>query len=397
MSDFFFHNWADGVTIESAWRTSVSIADEALAEERVGLADRPVRSLSFRWTTKTRDEAQRILIALGLASTSGMSVPLYPDVAVTTASSSSTTINCPTANRRFAAGKTVVIMAIVGGRPSAPIVRTIASFDATSITVTVSLGATYATGSVVFPLLVTQPVLAPEMSFLANDVAEVSLTVLEPIESALPALDTPGDDPTGFSLYGDHPVFDVEPEWSAGLSVALAREAVVYDLGRGQVFELRGTVPRWRFSGSLLFATRAAAFEYLAFFDSRGGRLAPFWLAAPFALWTPSALNTGYVDVTTAALASEGDDFYTHVAIVMSDGVVHVRPISGIAQNSGSWRISVSDSFPALALADVRRVTPAWKVRYELDVVREEWVTSEVCRVPFAAISLIAEAAAEVA
>ena len=85
------------------------------------------------------------------------------------------------------------------------------------------------------------------------------------------------------------------------------------------------------------------------------------------------------------------------IEVVCNDGTVYVRPVSGIAQNSGSWRISVSDSFPSLSLANVRRVTPAWKVRFESDALREEWVTSEVCRVPFAAISVVAEAAAEVA
>lgn len=395
MSDFFLHNWADAVVIESAWRTSVSTSDEAQAEERAGLADRPFRTLSFRWTTKTRDEAQRILIALGLASTSGMSVPLYRDGAVTTAASSGATINCPTADRRFVVGKTLVIMALVGGRPSLPIVRTITAIGASTITVSATLGATYAAGSAVFPLVVTQPVLVPEVRWLTNDVAEITLTVIEPIQSALPALDTPGDDPAGFDLYDDRPIFSLEPEWSGGVSVALAREADAFDLGRGQVIAPRGSSPRFRFSSSLLFGNRADAFDFLAFFDSRGGRLAPFWFAAPMALWTPVELDTGFVDVTTAALASEADDFFTHVALVMHDGTVYVRPISAIAQNSGEWRISVSDSFPALDLADVRRVTPAWLVRFETDFVREEWVTSSACQVPFAAISLTAEEAAE--
>lgn len=397
MSDFFLHNWADAVVLESTWRTSISVADEVLAEERAGQADRPFRSLSFRWNSKTRDEANRMLVALALATSIGASIPLYCDAAVTTASSSGTTINVATANRRFSVGKTLVIFALVGGRPSAPLVRTISAVGASTITISATLGATYAAGSVVVPLLVTQPNLSTSMTFLANDVAEVRFTAIEPIKSALPALDTPGDDPAGFSLYGDHPVFDLEPDWSPGVNVSLVREADVFALGRGQVFELRGDAPRWRFETSLLFSSRADAFEFLTFFDSRGGSIAPFWLAAPMALWTLEDLDTGFVDVTTAALASEADDFFSHVALVMNDGTVYVRPISGITQNSGEWRISVSDSFPALDAEDVRRVCPAWKVRFESDTVREEWVTSEVCRIGFAAVSLIAEAAAEVA
>lgn len=403
MNEAFLHNWADRVTVETAWRTAVSASESTQAEERVGLGDRPTRAITFRWTGITRDEGNRILIALAKASGSGLSLPLYCDQAITTASSSGTTINAPTANRRLAAGAQVVLADLSTGRPTNVRYPTIDSLAADAITTSATITDTYPAGSVVWPLVTVQPVLEPAVRFMTDGTMEVTLTTLEVPESALAALDDPGDTPAGFSTYdltGDLPalpIFDVEPDWSGGVVIGLVRAADAYAQGRSQVVEVRGTRPRFTLEASLLLAERADVFSVLTFFDSRGGRLAPFWLAAPVALWEPTNLDTGFVDVETDADATEADDCFTYVALVMEDGTVYVRPISTITAISGGWRVAVSDSFPSLALADVKRVTPAFLVRFAEDAIREEWVTDEVCRIPLRAVELLAEAEAAIA
>lgn len=402
MIDAFVHNWADAVTVENAWKTAISTSPETQAEERVGLVDRPVRSLSFRWTGVNREEGNRMLLALATATGAGLALPLYPDQATTSASSSGTTINCATADRRFAVGRHVMIAEIVNGRAANVRVRSVSAVGSGTLTLSTSLGATYPAGSLVWPVVVTQPVLAPAVRYMTNEVMEVTLTALERLDQALPALQAPGEVPSGEPTcqVGDLPalpVLTIEPDWGPGVTIGLARDAEAFARGRADVVLPLGGRPRFTLEASLLLADRATAFRALRLFDGRAGRLATWWLAAPMGLWRPAALDTGFVDVATAGDPEQAEETYTFLAVVLRDGTVHVRPIAAIAGITGGWRISVSDSLPEIDLADVRRVCPAWLVRFASDALREEWVTTRVCQIQIRAVEVLAEREAALA
>jgi hypothetical protein len=390
----FLHNWAAEVEVETSFVTIVTEAEDSLAEERCGDTT-PQRSVSCRWTGLSRAEGQRMHLALALAGVDGLELPLYCDQAVTTASSSGTTINCPTADRRFAVGARVVIVQLVRGRPTNAQVRTVSAVGASSLTVSVALTGSYAAGALVFPVVVTHPVLTAEPRFASNDCMTIELAALEQLEEALPTLEAVGDDPTGFDLQDQWPIFDVEPDWSGGVTVGFQMRATSYPQGRSLVVETRGPRPRFVVSMGLTQLSRADAFRVLRFFESRGGRLSPFWLPLPNAVWTPAAVSTGYVDVAEAdgASSSEAQDLYTHVAVVMSDGTVHVREITSFTDQGSSWRITVSPVLPAIDLADVRRVTPALFARFDQDSIRESWLTDGACRIPLRFIEVFGEGA----
>jgi hypothetical protein len=390
----FLHNWADLVEVETSYVTVVTDAEDSLAEERCGLLSKPTRSVRCRWTGISRAEGHKIVLALTQAGAGGLQLPLYCDQALTTSSSSGTTINCPTADRRFAVGAQVVIFELDGaGRATNAQVRTLSAVGASSLTVSSGLTGTYDAGALVFPVVTTHPVLAPEVEFSTDDCMTVDLTVLEKVESALPPLETVGDDPTGFDLEGGVPIFDVEPDWAAGVTVGLETTATSYPLGRSQVVETRGPRPRVTVSMGLTELERADVFKVLRFFDSRGGRLAPFFLPCPAALWTAAAVSTGYVDVDEAGTASEAEDLYTHAAVVLADGTVYVREITGFTDQGATWRITVSPVLPAIDLADVVRITPAFLVRFADDSLRESWLSDAACRIPLRFLEVLSEGA----
>lgn len=394
MSDAFLHNWADQVFVTTSYQTVVTSAQDSLAEERVGLVERPTRSIRFRWCGVSRGEGQRMLLALALAGSAGLSLPLYCDQAITTASSSGTTINCPTADRRFEVGKQVVIFAIGDdGRPTNVQTPTVSVIGGSSITTSGALTGTYATGAFVFPLVVTQPVLQPSAVYESDEVMTVDLEVMEVPESSLAGQAAVGDDPTGFTLEDQWPIFHVEPDWTNGVEIGLQIAATTYAQGRSVVVETQGPRPRVTVAMELVLFDRAAVFDVIRFFDSRGGRCAPFWLVSPNALWTPTNLTTGFVDVEEHGVATDAEDFWTHVGVVMEDGTVYVRAISSIADSGSTWRVTFAVSLPSLNLADVVRITPAFFGRLADDSLREAWLTDEVCTLPFKFVEVFDEGA----
>ncbi|MCZ2418678.1 MAG: hypothetical protein LC123_02385 [Burkholderiales bacterium] len=400
--DVFLHNWIDAVTVESAWKTVVMVADETLAEERSALADRPVRVVSFRWAGLTRDEALRIVLALADQTNGALLVPLYCDQAVTTGSSSGTAVACPTTNRRFFKGHYGIIVDVSTGRPTHGEWFSISVLDEGSITTAEALTRTYPAGSLVFPLLNILPILEPTIQFQADGLCSVALTGSEFADRALPALAEAGGTLDGSTTHvGDGvvygPVLVLEPDWSEEVVAGIVRDGQVFAQGRAQAVRVRGERPRLKFEGSLLFDNRADAFAYLRFFDSRGGRLAPFWLVSPVTLWTATAIEEGYVDVKTAADPELGEALFDYVAIVMKDGQVHICAVGLIAPQGDGWRITFAATIPTLALVDVDRVTPALFVRFDADAIREEWLTDGVTRISFSVVEVLREIDEEIA
>lgn len=388
----FLHNWASEVAVETAWQTLVDQAEESLAEERSGLVSRPARTLRIRWTGLSRVEGHRIFLALAAAGLAGLDLPLYCDQAPTTAASSATTINCPTTDRRFAVGKRVVIHSLERGRAADDAeTPTIQSIAAGALTLAAPLVGTFPAGSLVYPLVETLPVVEPQVTFLSNDAMEIELACVEPIEGSIPALVAAGSDPAGFSLLDQWPIFDVEPNWATGIRFGLVTQSSAYSQGRSSLVEVRGPRPRAAIDFELLASSRAAAFKVLRFFDSRGGRLCPFWLVNPAATWTPTDIAAGYVDVEEAGSAAETEAQLTHVGIVLVDGTVHVREITSVIDNGDTWRIALNPVLPTIDLEDVRRAAPAFFVRFASDTLNESWATDRVCRIGIRTVEVLGE------
>ena len=87
--DFFPHNWATEVAMATVWTTQVDVSENRLAETRRNLVDAPRRTITVRWSGLRQSIATRLLFEIMRSADSQRRIPLYQDVSVTTASSSS--------------------------------------------------------------------------------------------------------------------------------------------------------------------------------------------------------------------------------------------------------------------------------------------------------------------
>jgi hypothetical protein len=403
------HDWTLHPTISTEWTTDVAASSETLAEERRGLVGRPRRTLLLRWRSLSRAEANRLLFALmracdpeldGDDQPIPLDVPVYPDVAATTASSSGVTIHCPTANRRFHVGQRVVIQMLSGGRAVSAEARTIGAVAADSVTVTAALDGTYPRGSLAYPAIRARTLLEAELVAQTDQAVDVQVAFSEVLEEALPTLceyaDLGADHDYGTADDGAgnlYYVLDLAPEWRAAPTVRVVRSGRVEQIGRDETTLARGPRPQLSIAFTYLAMSRSEHFRALAFFDAHRGRLIPFFVANPVTAWEAEAIAVGYVDVPQDGELEDVQAYADFVAVEV-DGELHVRPIASITVQGDSWRIAVSIDFPAIALADIARVTLAHLCRFATDALDEDWTTSGVATTRLAVVELLNEKAA---
>lgn len=385
MSDLFVHNWIAQVEVETSWRTAIEEAADSVIEERWARIGKPYRSMRVLWTAVKRAEAARAVYALlSLAHRDDQEIPLYCDQSIVTVASLGTTITCDTTNRRFQVGKRVAIVANgTDGRTTVPQFRTIQALTNTTITVTVALTGTFAIGSLVYPTLYVEKVLASDLSHMTDHVGEARVDVDEVYgTTALAPFNAAPANPVDWTIEQGFPMFDdsYKPDWSSDPQVRFERAGERTQVGNGTITSLRGARPQILLTLSITVLTRRDVWYVLDFVDSRRGRLFPFWVTYTAGIWEPVTLNTGFVDIVTEGTLADVQDFFPYVAVARTDGGVYIRAVSGIVVNGANWRISFVTPLPVLDLANIRRIVPALFVRFSSDTVVEKWITDTSCR-----------------
>lgn len=382
--EHFLHNWVAAVSMDTAYQTAVEVSAENQVEERLGLASKPRRTISVRWDGVTQAESHRLFFGLARqADQATVLVPLYQDVAVTTASSSASTVNAPTTTRRFEAGQQVFLFELSGGRPTNVQRRTVLAVSAASFTVTVALTGTYPAGSLAVPLLSCRPVLSARGQALTDTIGSVEQTFVESLIDAIAPsadyADLAADWDTADSVEGDtYYLLHVGPNWAAQVDLLSLRSGLEVDLGRDHLVIPRGPRPAFGFRFMTLAASRAEAWRMIQFADAHRGRLVPFFVANPLTLWTVTNAATGWVEVTRAGDIDDPLSFASYLYLETVAGDVYVRPITGVTDSAGANRIAVSPALPLLTASDVRRATTAHLCRFSSDALREEWVCATV-------------------
>lgn len=395
--DFFFGNWVENQTMETSWPCDVITSFETDSEERRCLTTKPRRVIKVNWTGMTAQESARMFMQL-LRSQDGMvEIPIYADVAFVT-NQAGAVLTCVTSNRRFNAGFKVVVVS-----PDGQTVErgTILSLTSSQITLTSALTNSFPSGSYVFPILDVLPKLGHSAEWLHDQLINLQTTFVEhPGSLALPSLvPTFGDAPSGFSTYNSLPILDLglNHNWKINTDLRVGRSGSIFQQGKAPGVDLAGLRPITSFLMELSPLTKAEAFSMLEFFDSRRGRCLPFWMIPPFSLFTPVAALGA--DLTIEALENIADisDFVPYVAVEKKDGTLIFRDVSSVATGSpGEWVITPGSAWPATPLADIARVSVAYLCRFSNDVIEEEWVSDEACRIAFSVTELVNEQDIEV-
>lgn len=397
--ELFLHNWATAARMESLYSTDITASAEQLAEQRTALLQKPYRNLSVRWAVKGNSESREMLTEMRRLVDATSVVPIYMDVVELSqdASTSDTTIYGDFSRGRFFRNGPVVIVrlepAIQGGATR------VVGWESAVIDTPFNNRLRLSSGisndlvagrCVILPVMKTHPQTTLEFTFLTNNLIELNADFDEVYgPTALPP--TASDLPDNFDSYAGHPILSTVPQWDRGYEMSFVRAGEQAPLGRGRVVYQRGD--RHRVIHGLRFQeARAKAWDLIRLFDTRRGRLLPFWMIDPENVHSVSLISPTFVSVTPAGTLSDFQAETDYVGFVFSDGTAAVRQATTIQLVGGSWRVTLDTSLPAGYVAsDIELFGRARLCRNDSDSLIEEWQTTNLCSLNIAALELLAE------
>lgn len=390
--DYFRHDWSASVRLETRWETDIGTSQDTDAEQRRPVLSRPQRFMVARIVSLDRSLLSRLAMTSYRAATQQQDVPLYSDVSIVTADSSGTTLNCDTTFRRFYTK--VIVIPWDGGAFGDSFIRDLSATTPTTITVSSALPGTVLAGSLVFPVMLCHQVLETRMSFTTDEIGIFSAEYLEVAsggEVSIPASHA-ASAPSALPTYQGYPVLTFAHNWTASPQLRFLRTGEAIQVNKDQLVSVNSAKGRWELSLSLTLFDKESFFDVLQFFDSRRGRLLPFWAFAPFAFFSfVQVFSTTQIDIEASF---DEDDLaaISYFAVVMSDGTVYVRDLNSYSVVGSSIRLVTSDPLPSLSSADVSHVTMAMLARLADDALAESWDTDQACQVELRAVEILAEA-----
>lgn len=398
--EFFLHNWAKKSSLESTYSTDITASAEDVAEERTALLQKPWRALSCQWAVKGGAETNQMLTELRRLVDETSVIPLYMHARqVTTAVDSlDTTVYSDFSTGHWFQNGPVVIFSFKPTKSGENIqvdsyvTKVISSRFDDRLVLTGAVGSDFPAGrTYVMPLMQVHPQTEVEVSMLTNTLLRIDISFDEIYGStALPPTFT--DLPPNYDSYNDYPILSTVPQWSDGVMQRLKREGSQDALGRGRVVYQRGA--RHRVMHSLRFQeNRTIAWDLIRFFDSRRGRLIPFWVIDFDNIYTVALISNPNLTVSSSiGTLAEFQAEMDYIGVIFSDGTTAVRRASAIVDVGGAWRITMDDNLPAgYTEDDVVAFGRARLCRMEEDALKEDWETTEVCTMEIPVIELLAE------
>jgi hypothetical protein len=393
--DVFANNWAQEISMETAYDTDISRASTTLTEDRRGLRDRPYRMINFRWTGMSRTEIDRLMIFLRKLTEAQFFVPLYQDITEVTQISptgpTEYTIYCNPQRARFFANQRVAVVQLDEGMlPTATQIYEIDEVHTDRLIMKTLLTQQYEPStSVIFPCMDVEIILEPEVVWVTDQVGNVNLQAHEiTATTALPPVWT--GDPEDIQFYDGIPVFSWEPDWSTTPQITWKREGNILTKGRGIEPYLQGA--RYRaLHHYTIREDRDVFWNYLKFFDSRRGRRLSFWHIDQENIWRVSNINGVFVEIFEFGDFTEFQDDFDYVGIVTKTGEYYVRKVITIQDVLGVYRLTCDVALPTIAPTDVLRVSRARLSRYMKDAMTELWKGNEYVQIPVDVLELLAE------
>lgn len=393
-------DWTAQVVVTTTYTTDITKSGTTLTEERRALSLRPYRDIRVRLSGMTQEQTYKLWTWLLRRVRNRFPVPLYCDMAETTSSSSGTTINCPTANRRFFNGGRVLIYQPFGADvlqstgDFAEYAR-IDSFTSSAITLKGpdSLSRTYPAGCIVIPVIDAEVSLGDAggpLQLVTDGIGAADVEASEVLgPSALPQ--EASGTPSGFATYNSYPILDVDPDWASEQAVLLSHDGTSEQMGRTNYVWQQGPVHRVGHQLTFTSMDRAEIASLRRFFDSRIGRCKAFYLVSPHNLFTVTLRGSNYIDVSSTYLDSAALLEKPLLSIVKTDGTILTYIPASVSASGSGWRITFTGSIAAFDLADVSRVSLTHFVRFNSDSMEEAWTTDGTCVTSLSTVELVAE------
>lgn len=403
--ELFRNDWTEGMSVSREYKTNVEFGISA-AEQRYGLASRPVHSMSVLLQAGGRDNLGSLqtisssarreigsIISLARRQTMAKALwPLFSDEVRSTAAwaSGSDTITVEdTTLRRITVGKRVVVIPPdMPNRQDGPyypdtyplVIATVTAVSTNLIELDVAAAQNWPAGARIYPLFEARLQFQLQGEITTDSYASLSITVIEEEgPTQIPGRVPVGDLPAGATVKDGLPVLDPDYDYS-GITWGFSRRGQRSNEGISGSTVAYGSRGMFTMSYPIVATSRAEAFKEIEFFDSRGGKLHPFWLIPPTSDYY-DFLGT-FAGGTQIILKSGGSpldfDFRPYVYIRESGGTLHIREIdNALRASEDTYLLTLTESIPTLA-AGAASVGVVYKARFDIDEMTEEWITDEV-------------------
>jgi len=388
----FLNNWSTSLKVESRWMTDITVSTNN-KETRVGLIDKPYRVLSASYASLSREACLHYQMMMARLSKARFWFPVYSDFsklevqANQTSTTTTTTkepvyLYCDTTYRRFFAGRYI---AVVKSYTEFDILK-ILSVSSDFLITTGTLSRDYQTGCKIFPLTVGEIISSESRNVITDTIGEGTLTAKEIVgKYSLPALADSNEVTSVYSFNG-YPILDVRPDWRE-LSIGWSRNLETNEVGRGSLVETFGDRPLMNREASLTFLSRLSAYNFLRFFDSRRGRLWPFFILSDFNEYSDIYEISSDRKQISIERTGPGVDwiFRPYLGIRLKTGEFIVAKVASLNSTTTTQEaeivlenVNLETALPAFDLSNVHRLHIAFFVRFASDELEESWITDEV-------------------
>lgn len=398
LAHLFALDWSQGMQVQCAFSTSVQHGLSA-GEQRWGLRGRPRRQVTLPLNAWSVREQFNLRSLMQRAGRGRHLLPLFPDASrlTATAASGATTIACDTSFRRLF--ETHLAVLYTGQGPSTDhfeVVR-LSTISEGSLTVDSPTTKDFIKGSWIVPLIAVTALTAATGLILSDYYSSTSLQGGEAAGDTQLDLSSPlGEVPEGFDSYNDLPIFPLKVDYDgSNLQWGVERDSQETASGFDTVIEMYGDRSRFTFALPIMNASRAEAWDAIRLFESRGGRLYPFWVINP---QTDIQVNSYPFDfeVRVPAAAHESDwDFYTHLGFEMADGSQEVRAFT-VTRDGDEDRLILDEPITGLSASTVRRVATAYLCRFSNDAMTEQWNTDALMTTTLEVTEVLSEKDVEI-
>ena len=203
------------------------------------------------------------------------------------------------------------------------------------------------------------------------------------------------------------PIFDFQINYGGGIAAQEVADIDRVEVGLGRSSQLFGTKGSRQFEFEILALDRATAWSFIQFFQSRRGRLLPFWFPSLSTELKLSSYSGTTLVVTTeigsaAEIVSRG-----HICFITKTGGRAIASITSATDNAdGTTSITINKSptddvagttFDAVVTssADISLLKFVSLCQFNSDGLTEGWVTNDICQMQVGVKELIDEKDAE--
>lgn len=397
----FSFNWKDGFVVSSSFANQIQSSYTA-SEQRWGCRAVPGRSISISLTGAGNTNSFTLHTYLMRISQSRHYIPFDCDETILEANTAinGQTLTCDTSMRRITSGHKIVIGYRKGTTFDNWEVVTVDTVTPTSITTIEPLQKTHQSGSKIIPLMLCEPISVTNKQVFNDNVSSVTFDALEVAGSTqIDCFDstdgkgTLNTVPAGMTAgLNGYPIMPLIYDYARGnLSWGTDRLVESEDSGFTSSFDLIGDRARNTFSFTIPCVGRQMAYDAIRFFESRGGRLHPFWTISPQTFFDNVNVVSDTQIQVTHAVDSTDWDFYPYIGIVLNDGSMFIREVTVTSNNPAGKDTLSFDAVSGLINNSLFKAAPAWLCRLASDNMEEHWYTDNAMQCTFTVQEVLQE------